>query len=445
MLIYMANKIRNEKTAVKKRNPITNLRRRANVLLPNAAEWRWCLYDAANSAFSLIVATTMFPVFYANFILPENAPSGAATGGVGFANSAAGLAAAFAMPLLGALADRRGARKTGVCFAVCTGCICTLLLAALKPGMTLAALAVYALAFFSFTGGNVFYDSLLVDVTERRRMDYISGLGFGIGYIGSVIPFVAVLAAMFKLGEGGAGFRFAFILTAAWWAVWSLPLLLGGSGAQKGSVSAAGDTPLTVAALWRTARDIWRDRNLRTFLCAYFLYIDGVDTLIVMAVPYGDEVGLGTTVMIAVILGIQVVAFPCAMLYGVLASRFGAKRMIGVGISCYGVTVLIASLMPMIPSRAAKIALFMVLALIVAANQGGIQALSRSCYGKLIPPERAAEYFGFYNIFGKFAAVMGPALIGISGLLLGGGQYGMLSLLLLFIAGGWLLCRTRID
>ena len=164
-----------------------------------------------------------------------------------------------------------------------------------------------------------------------------------------------------------------------------------------------------------------------------------------MSVPYGAEIGLGAGEMAAVILGIQVVAFPCAMLYGVFASRFGAKRMIGVGIACYAVTVIIAALMPLIPSRGAKSALFMLLALIVAANQGGIQALSRSCYGRLIPPKRAAEFFGFYNIFGKFAAVLGPALVGVSGWLLGGGQYGMFSLMLLFAAGGWLLRRTNIH
>ena len=409
--------------------------------MPNAPELRWCLYDAANSAFSLIVATTMFPVFYSKFIMPAYALPGRATAGVGFANSAAGFAAALAMPLLGALADRRGARKIGVGFAVFVGCLCTLLLAALKPGMTMTALIVYALAFFAFTGGNVFYDSMLVDVTSRRRMDYISGLGFGIGYIGSVIPFVAVLVAMFMLGEGGAGFRFAFLLTATWWAVWSLPLVLGGGSAAPG----ADVPPLSPAALWSTARNIWQNRNLRLFLIAYFLYIDGVDTIIVMAVPYGAEIGLGTTEMIAVILGIQIVAFPCAMFYGALAARFGAKRMIGFGIAGYAVTVLIASLMPAISSRGVKSALFILLALIVAANQGGIQALSRSCYGRLIPPERAAEYFGVYNIFGKFSTVIGPMLIGLSGWLFGGGQYGMLSLLLLFIAGGWFLSRAKID
>ena len=420
------------------------LRRRLKVLLPDRAEWRWCLYDAANSAFSLIVVTTLFAVFYSNFIMPSWFSKSDATADIGFANSAAGFAAALAMPFLGALADRRGARKSGIRCAVAVGCVCTLLLAALVPGMWFAALALYALAFFAFTGGNVFYDSLLVDVTERRRMDYISGLGFGIGYIGSVIPFVAVLAAMIVLDQDIA-FRFAFILTAAWWAVFSLPLLLGGDTVRTAGSPAPEAATLGLSALRRTARDIWKNRNLRLFLCAYFLYIDGVDTIIVMAVPYGEEVGLGATEMIAVILGIQIVAFPCAMIYGALASRFGAKRMIGVGIVCYAVTVVIASLMPFISSDGVKSALFWLLALIVAANQGGIQALSRSCYGRLIPPERAAEYFGFYNIFGKFAAVLGPALIGVSGWLLGGSQYGMFSLMLLFAAGGWLLRRTRID
>ena len=421
------------------------LRRRARVLMPDIPELRWCLYDAANSAFSLIVVTAMFPVFYSDFIMPAGMPKSAATSDIGFANSIAGFAAAVAMPLLGALADRRGARKTGVFCAVVVGCLCTELLALLDPGMRIAALAIYALAFFSFTGGNVFYDSMLVDVTARRRMDYISALGFSIGYIGSVIPFVGILAMMYLLGEGEQGYRLTFLTTALWWALWSLPLLLD----KRNTITTipADGTPSAVGpAAWRrTVRDIWNDRNLRIFLLAYFLYIDGVDTLIVMSVPYGKEVGLGTTEMIAVILGIQIVAFPCAMLYGVLASRFGAKRMIGVGIASYGFTVLIAALMPFIASRSCKSALFLLLALIVAANQGGIQALSRSCFGRLIPPERSAEYFGFYNIFGKFAAVLGPALVGLSGRLFGGGQYGMLSLLLLFIAGGWMLKRTRID
>ena len=421
------------------------LRRRAKVLLPDWREWCWCLYDAANSAFSLVVVTAMFPVFYSDFIMPAGMPKSAATSDIGFANSAAGFAAAVAMPFLGALADRRGARKTGVFCAVAAGCLCTELLAILEPGMRIAALAIYALAFFAFTGGNVFYDSMLVDVTARRRMDYISALGFGIGYIGSVIPFVGILAMMYLLGESGPGYRLTFLITAFWWALWSLPLLLDQRNPDTQN-TADGESSAVGIAMWRrTIRDIWSDRNLRCFLLAYFLYIDGVDTLIVMSVPYGKEIGLGTTEMIAVILGIQVVAFPCAMFYGVLASRFGARKMIGVGIASYGFTVLIAALMPFIASRGLKSTLFLLLALIVAANQGGIQALSRSCFGRLIPPERSAEYFGFYNIFGKFAAVLGPALVGLSGRLFGGGQYGMLSLLLLFIGGGWMLSRTRID
>jgi len=430
---------------VKKRLSISSgVRRRAKVLMPSGGELRWCLYDAANSAFSLIVVTAIFPVFYSDFIMPAGMPKIFATSDIGFANSAAGFAAAVAMPLLGALADRRGARKTGILLAVIAGCVCTLLLAALVPGMRLAALIIYALAFFSFTGGNVFYDSMLVDVTARRRMDYISGLGFGIGYIGSAIPFVGILAMMYLFGEGGTGYRLTFIATALWWMLWSLPLLL-----QKrvpAAVSAGYAPPAAGTAAWsHTILDIWKNRNLRFFLLAYFLYIDGVDTIIVMSVPYGKEIGLGTTEMIAVILGIQIVGFPCAMLYGTLAARFGAKRMIGVGIAGYGFTVLIAALMPFIASRGLKSALFLLLALIVAANQGGIQALSRSYFGRLIPPERSAEYFGFYNIFGKFAAVLGPALVGLSGWLLGGSQYGMLSLMLLFAAGGWLIHRSRVE
>ena len=164
-----------------------------------------------------------------------------------------------------------------------------------------------------------------------------------------------------------------------------------------------------------------------------------------MAVPYGAELGFGAKELIAIILLIQIVAFPCALVYGALATRFGAKRMITCGICAYALCVVIAATLPCFPSRAVRIALFLLLALIVAANQGGIQALSRSFYGKLIPAEQAAEYFGFYNIFGKFAAVLGPALVGASGWLFGGAQYGILSLFLLFASGVRLLNRIDSD
>lgn len=417
-----------------------NLADRIRELLPDPGEWRWCLYDAANSAFSLIVMTTMFPFFYSGFIIPADAPPGTATAGLGFANAAVGLAAALAMPYLGALADRRGVRRTGLYFAVPAGCLCTVLLSAVAPGMTLTALVLYAVAVFSFTSGNVFYDSMLVDVTVPRRMDYISGMGFAVGYVGSVIPFSIVLGIMIKQGENLSSFRAGFLLTALWWAAFSLPLLC--FRAPRPATSAAAIRGARAGTL-ATLRRIWNDREIRTFLCAYFLYIDGVDTIIVMAVPYGAEVGLGAREMTAVILGIQLLAFPCSLLYGALAARFGAKRMLRFGICCYGATVVAAAALPLLRSPGAKSALFALLALTVAANQGGIQALSRSFFGRLIPPEHAAEYFGFYNIFGKFATVLGPLLVGLSGWLLGGAQYGILSLLVLFGAGAYLIGKVR--
>jgi len=219
----------------------------------------------------------------------------------------------------------------------------------------------------------------------------------------------------------------------------ALPLLrLKQNTRKSGSAAAAGSA---VRELFDTLKSIGHDRKLRLFLMAYFLYIDGVDTIVVMAVPYGAELGFGAKELIAIILLIQIVAFPCALAYGTLATRFGTKRMILCGIGAYALCVVIASGIPLFPSRGARIALFLLLALIVAANQGGIQALSRSFYGKLIPPEHAAKYFGFYNIFGKFAAVLGPTLVGVSGWLFGGAQYGILSLFLLFASGAWLLGR----
>ena len=406
----------------------------------NRNELAWCLYDAANSAFSLIVMTTMFPVFYAKFILPAGAASGSATAGVGFANAAAGVLAALTAPLLGAVADRGNARKRGLALALAAGGISTLLLSVVPAGERFAALAIYTVSVFAFTSGNVFYDAMLTDVAVPRRMDYISGAGFAVGYIGSVIPFCVLLGMIAVYGESAGAVRGGFVVTALWWAVFALPLLLTVKSASRQAPAPVGSA---LGELLDTLKSIRKDRKLRLFLLAYFLYIDGVDTIVVMAVPYGAELGFGAKELIAIILLIQIVAFPCALAYGALATRFGAKRMIDCGIFSYALCVVIAAALPFVPARGARIALFLLLALIVAANQGGIQALSRSFYGKLIPQERAAEYFGFYNIFGKFAAVLGPALVGASGWLLGGAQYGILSLFLLFASGAWLL--NRID
>ena len=415
---------------------LRNLRMRKN-------EWAWCLYDAANSAFSLIVMTTMFPVFYARFILPSGAASGSATAGVGFANAAAGVLAALSTPLLGALADRGNARKKGLVLALTSGCVGTLVLSLIPSGAWFAALAVYAAAVYSFTSGNVFYDSMLTDVAPPRRMDYISGAGFAIGYIGSVIPFCMLLGMIAAYGESSGAVRGGFVVTALWWALFSLPLLRTVRIAPRRNSGAAVGS--AVGELFDTFMSIWKHRKLRLFLLAYFLYIDGVDTIVVMAVPYGAELGFGAKELIAIILLIQIVAFPCALIYGALAARFGTRRMINCGIFAYALCVVIAGGLPLVPARGARIALFLLLALIVAANQGGIQALSRSYYGKLIPAEQAAKYFGFYNIFGKFAAVLGPALVGASGWLFGGAQYGILSLFVLFASGAWLLNRIDRD
>ena len=409
----------------------------------NKEELAWCLYDAANSAFSLIVMTTMFPVFYARFILPPDAAAGSATAGVGFANAAAGIAAAVSTPLLGALADRGNARKKGLVFALAAGCGGTVLLSLVPAGAHFTALAVYAAAVFAFTSGNVFYDAMLTDVTAPRRMDYISGAGFAVGYIGSVIPFGLLLAMIAVRGESDSAVRGGFVITALWWALFALPLLRTVKTAPRPGHAAAVST--AAAELFDTLKNLWRNRKIRLFLLAYFLYIDGVDTIVVMAVPYGAELGFEAKELIAIILLIQIVAFPCSLAYGALATRFGAKRMINCGIGAYALCVVIASGIPLFPARSARIALFLMLALIVAANQGGIQALSRSFYGKLIPPEHAAKYFGIYNIFGKFAAVLGPALVGVSGWLFGGAQYGILSLFLLFASGAWLLNRIDRD
>jgi UMF1 family MFS transporter len=280
-------------------------------------------------------------------------------------------------------------------------------------------------------------------------MDWVSALGYGWGYIGSVIPFLTVIGLLVwgqSRGDGVEGvlgpMRVGFLIVALWWAVFSIPLL---KNVRQVHFIPGTRNPVfqSFKRLARTFQDIRQYRQAFVFLIAYFFYIDGVDTIITMAAAYGRDIGLSIPMLLAAILMIQVIAFPMALLFGRLAGRFGARNMIYAGIVVYGIITLLGFTLPFFSSLKIKTALFWGLAFLVASSQGGIQALSRSYFGRLIPAERSAEFFGFYNIFGKFAAITGPFLMGMIGWLTGDSRYGILSVLLLFIIGGILLKHVK--
>jgi UMF1 family MFS transporter len=298
-----------------------------------------------------------------------------------------------------------------------------------------------------FSGANIFYDAFLTDVTGHERMDWVSSNGFAWGYIGGTIPFVAGMFIIQKFDSIGlssklTALRVVFVLTAVWWIIFSIPMLRHVKQIHyiQRTKSIIIDS---LSRLFSTIRNLKENKNAFVFMIAYFFYIDGVDTTIRMAIVYGVDIGLSSGTLLLVIMAVQIVAFPFALLYGILAKRFSAKKMLLAGICVYIIIILVAYVLPTLPTLDLKTKVFWILAVLVGTSQGGIQALSRSFLGKLIPKENAAEFFGFYNIFGKFAVIVGPFLMGLATRITGHPRFGILSVMILFLAGGSILLKVR--
>lgn len=407
----------------------------------------WILYDVANSAFVLVMVTAIMPIYFKD-VIAADLPPHISTANWGFANAAASLLLALLAPVLGAMADYPGRKKRLFIGFVLVGVLFTLALPLIPAGQWLGCLVLFALARVGWAGANIFYDAFLVDVTRPERMDLVSARGYGYGYIGSVIPFLAVIGLI--LAAGGSGplpateTRIGFVLVGLWWLAFSLPAMRSLRQVHSLPPSAA---PIrdSFVRIGKTFAEIRRYPQVFLFLLAYFFYIDGVDTVISMATAYGRDLGFSVPLLIAVLLFIQVVAFPFALLFGRLATRWSAKTMLQAGILIYCLVTVCAFLLPSIDDPRLKTALFWAIAFLVASAMGGIQSLSRSLFGRLIPPEKSAEFFGFYNVFGKFAAITGPLLMGLVGRLTGDSRWGVLSLLVLFVAGAVILARVRIE
>lgn len=409
----------------------------------NKAEGSWVLYDVANSAFTLLITTTLMPFFYKDFIAVGSQAQ--STADWGFAVSAGSFILALLAPILGTFADYKGHKKKFFSTALFLGVTFTFLLIFLQQGQILLGLVVYLIARIGYSAANIFYDSLITDVTTYDRMDRLSAEGFGYGYIGSVIPFLLAIGVILGIkfttqaeGLPPLGIKIAFVITTAWWLIFSLPLLKNvkqtyGLEPQPGMIRQS------LGRLLKTFIEIGRYKQAFLFLIAYFFYIDGVYTIISMATAYGMDIGFGAITLLGVILFIQIVAWPFAILYGHLAARFSTKKLLFTGILIYAVLTFIGFMLPVIDNMSLKMGLFWLMAFLVASSQGGIQALSRSFFGKTIPKEKSAEFFGFYNIFGKFAAILGPLLMAVFTRITGSSRFGVLSLISLFVIGAVLL------
>ncbi len=397
-------------------------------------EKSWMFYDWANSAFAAIVSAIILPVFFKSMAKVGGVDTVDATAYWGYATSLGTLICAVLAPLLGTLGDFRGMKKKLFALFLALGVSSTFLLAMTNSWKML--LVFYVLGTLGFAGSGVLYDGFLLDVTEPSRMDRVSSVGYGLGYIGgSTIPLVVSLGLIQFGGAIGIATvpatKISFILTAAWWLVFSIPMLRNVH--QKHSIEPEKNiVSQTFGNMRRTLSKIVKNKSVFYFLIAYFFYIDGVGTIIHMATVFGDSCGLGSMDMMVILLVVQIVAFPFAILYGKLAGKFGARRMILFGIATYIVVCAVGF-------NLREMKDFLMLAVLVGTAQGGIQALSRSFYGKLVPAEYASEYFGFFDVFGKFSAVIGPTMFGVVAQLTGVTNYGALAVMLMFIIGGGIM------
>ena len=394
-------------------------------------ERSWVLYDVGNSAY-VMLAATLIPIYFSAIAEPGSS----AVVAWGYATTVASLALALLMPFLGSLADLKGNKKKFLAGTIGTGAVSLAVMGA--PGNAMVFLAIYVFSSVMLNASLVFYDAFLVDATEQDRYDEVSSQGYAWGYIGSCIPFIVCLVIVlfgssFGIGQLD-GIRISFVITAAWWLVFSVPVL---RDVHQTHFKAREEHLFrhTLKGLAGTCKKIARDKRLLMFMLAFFFYIDGVHTIITMSTSYGTDLGIDSTQLVLALLVTQFVAFPSAIAYGRLAGRFGTKRMLLIAVFAYFCITLFAAFF----LRSA--AEFWVLAVCVGLFQGGIQALSRSEFGKLIPKENANEYYGFFDIFGKYATIMGTLLVSVFTQLTSSSSYGVLSVAVLFIVGFILLWK----
>ncbi|SEB00748.1 MFS transporter, UMF1 family [Thiothrix caldifontis] len=413
-----------------------------NLSVTTRQRWAWAFYDWANSAFITTVMVAFFPIFFRQY-WAKGLPSEDITLHLGTANAMASLSIMLLAPFLGTVADQGGIKKPMMAGFVTLGVCATLGLTLVGESQWQWAMFAFVLAVVGFLGANIFYDSLLVDVAEEKDFNRVSALGYGLGYLGGGLLFaLCVLLTLkpewFGLEDKVAAVRWAFGVTALWWAVFSVPLWWWVR--ERVPVQAVRPHLLTllrqsVRQLVATFRHIRQLRVVWLFLLAYWFYIDGVDTVILMSVDYGKAIGFADDGLITALLITQFIAFPAALAFGWVGNRIGAKRGILLGLAGYVVITVMASQM----TNAHE---FYWLAGAVGLVQGGVQALSRSLYASLIPVEQAAEFFGFYNMLGKFAAIIGPLLVAWVGALTNSPRSGLLAVLLLFGLGAWLLWKV---
>lgn len=403
----------------------------------------WGFYDWANSAYSTTVMAGFFPVFFKNF-WSQGFSAVDTTAKLATTVSISSLLIAMISPTLGAIADNKGQKKHFLIFFMLVGVILTGAMAYVPAGEWFTAAMVYGISMMAFNASSVFCDALLPFVARKANLDFASSLGYSMGYLGGGVLFALNVVMylkpeMFGFADGVAAVQFSFLSVAIWWFVFSLPLMFFVAEPKPAVQNKDNWFKLTVdsfVSLKETLVKIRKDKNLFTFMLAFWLYIDGVYTLITMAVDYGISLNFESKDLIAALLITQFVGFPATYVFGTISKKWGCRRPILFCIGVYSLTVVLASQIKT-PMH------FYILAATIGLVQGGVQSLSRSMFAKMIPDEKSGEYFGFMNLIGKFASVLGPAIVAMTVLIVRKSEYGLMGLLLLFGVGGYLLMTVK--
>ncbi len=397
----------------------------------------WALYDWANSAFSTSIMAGFFPLFYKSY-WNAGVDAAVSTSRLGLTNSIASIFIVISAPFLGALADEAGAKKKFLFVATLAGALLTAMLALVGESQWLASSILYAVAVYAFSVCVMYYDSILPFVSKDDDVDFISGAGYAMGYLGGGI-LLLINVIMFKdpeaygLADKTQAIKAAFVSVGLWWFLFSMPLFkFVKEPMEKKSKPIGQIFRGALKELNGTVKKILGMKNVLYFMLAYWLYIDGVHTIIKMAVDYGVSLGFQTGDLITALLIVQFVGFPAGFFFGWLGQKWDVKKSILVGIGAYVIVIFWALQMTTVKE-------FLMMATLIGLVQGCVQALSRSLFTRLIPKEHSGEFFGFYNLVGKAASVIGPSLVGLVTLYTGDNRLGISSLLILLVAGGAIL------
>ena len=394
----------------------------------------WALYDWANSAFATTVMAGFFPIFYKSYWASDlsNLES---TAMVGYANSLSGLIVVLLAPILGAYADIGTKRKKLLLLFASLGILCTASFYFIPQGEWMLAALLYAIAAVGFSGGNVFYDSLIVSVSDNENRNRVSALGYSLGYLGGGLLFLINVIMflnpqLFGIESQSNAVLLSFFMVAVWWAFFSVPLLrnVKEQDSERENPRFFHALKQSFNEVYQTLSEVRKYKNVAIFLLAYWFYMDGIDTIVRMATAYGTDIGLEASSMITALILTQFVGFPSTLIFGYFADRLGFKKILTIGILIY-------ILISIFASRITTAAEFYAMAIVVGLVMGGVQAVSRAYFSSIIPKDKEAQFFGFYNLVGKSAVVAGPALLAWISMIFNTPRAGILGLLVLFIPG----------